>query len=350
MAERAVNVGIVGLGFMGRTHFRAYERANDVGRPCRIVAVCDRDADRRAGRVETAGNINAEDQRASDQLFDPSQMRGYVEIEELLADEEVELISICTHTETHPDFAIRALEAGKHVLLEKPVATNAKDVARVVEAARAHPDQIIMPAMCVRFWPGFTWLKDRVDDHRYGSVQSATFHRLGTRPDWARDFYANVERSGGALFDLHIHDVDFLRFLFGDPSRVSSIGGVNHLTTLYHYEKDGPAHAVVEGGWGHAEGFPFQARFIVTFENATADFDTRRGHEALRVYEGGACEPIQIEPYTGWEAEVEHIIDLVSGRVKKPRARIEEALIVTRLLEAERESCRTGRTVSIERS
>ena len=110
----SIGVGVIGLGFMGRMHIGAYSAAPG----CGLVAVCDQDPARLGGEATEDGNLAG----GASRLFDPETVRGYTSAEEIFADDGVQLISICTHTTTHVDLAIAALEAGKHVLVEKPVA------------------------------------------------------------------------------------------------------------------------------------------------------------------------------------------------------------------------------------
>src|ERR1051326_3793662 len=136
MTERPkIGVGVIGLGVMGRTHIGGDSAAAGAGLPCGLVAVGDPDPARLSGRVEAKGNMAAVS-GDGDRVFDPSRVRGYTGAAELLADPGVHLVSICTYTDTHADLAIAALKAGKHVLVEKPVAVRAADVRRVAEAAR----------------------------------------------------------------------------------------------------------------------------------------------------------------------------------------------------------------------
>ena len=88
-----------------------------------------------------------------------------------------------------------------------------------------------MPAMCMRFWAEWEWLKRAVDEQRYGKVRSATFRRVGSIPaGWFRDGKA----SGGGILDLHIHDTDFIYHLFGKPRAVFSQGYVGQSGEVDH--------------------------------------------------------------------------------------------------------------------
>ncbi len=335
-----IGIGVIGLGFMGRTHIAAYAAAAEAGYPCRLVAVCDRDRSRLSGKVEASGNFDTGCE--AEQLFDPAAVTGYTDPAELFADPSLQLVSICTHTETHVNLALQALEAGKHVLVEKPLALSSREALPVVEAARG-AGTICMPAMCMRFWPAWAWLKRAIESGEYGKVRSATFHRLGSMPAWA-DFYADDSRSGGALVDLHIHDTDFIAWCFGVPWYLVSAGSRNHLTTMFVYKK--LRHVVAEGGWAQDPGFGFKMRYVVCFEEATADFDLGREDQLLLCRDGQA-EPIEVEPISGYDGQVRHLLDCIAANRTRADVTPEDAVLALEILEAERESMVTGGGVSL---
>jgi predicted dehydrogenase len=340
VSPQPVGIGVIGLGFMGRTHFAAWQAAQRDGLACRLVAVADGERARLDGRAQATGNLAT---GASELLFDPRQLFATERASELLARPDVQAVSICTPTDTHVELALAALAAGKHVLVEKPVALRAADVARLADAARA-AQTLCMPAHCMRFWPGWDWLKERVVDGSLGKVKSAVFQRLGTRPRWS-SFYGDPARSGGALVDLHIHDADFVRWLFGDPVEVASSGSLDHVSTLYRYTK-GPEHVVAEGAWNHDAGFQFRMRYIVIFERATADFDFGRTPQLLLAREGKA-EPVAIGTTSAYETQIRHFLGAIVEHRRELRASVDDALGVARLLEAERESVESGRAVRL---
>lgn len=334
-----IGVGILGLGYMGRTHLAAYRAAARAGHPNRVVAVADREVARlREGEAEL-GNLDTGARRESG----IGDARGYEDARELLADPEVELVSICTPTDTHVTLALAALRARKHVLLEKPIALRARDVRRLAEAA-TKARRVCLPAMCMRFWPGWSWLRQAIKARTYGKVHSAVFRRLGTRPGWSSDFYGDLDRSGGALFDLHVHDADFVTFCFGKPRAVVTTGTPEHVTTVYRYAR-GPAHVVAEGGWDHSPGFPFFMGFTVVFEQATVDYALGRD-PCLRLAHDGRVEALPLDAGTGYDGEVRHVLDVVAKRAK-PLATLREAVEVTAMLEAERRSLDSGRVVTL---
>ncbi|MFN0009773.1 MAG: Gfo/Idh/MocA family protein [Planctomycetota bacterium] len=326
MAPRTkLRVGVVGVGFMGRTHIEAWRAADAAGRPNELVAVCDRPEVLEA-MLSSLPNV------------DRSRVRRYGRAEELFADPGIDAVSLCTPTPSHVDLALAALAAGKHVLVEKPIAIRSEDAERLSEAA-LRAGTLCMPAMCVRFWPGWSWLAERIRAGTFGAVRSAVFRRLGTRPSWSNGFYEDYEQSGGALFDLHIHDADFVRWALGAPARVTTGGSLDHATTIYGFP-EGPAHVAAEGGWDHAAGFPFTMTYTVVLDGATADYDSNR-EPKLRLSRDGKTEPVPLEPTTGYDGEIRHFADAVAGQADLA-ATCGQAAALVRMLEAERRSLESG--------
>jgi len=340
-ARRPIGVGVAGLGFMGRTHIEAYGAANAAGFANKLVAVCSQKPEELDGKSRGGGNLAT---GASDRVFDPAVVRGYPELDQLIADKEVELVSICTHTATHVDFALRALAAGKHVLVEKPVALTANEVEPLARAAR-EARTLCMPGHCLRFWPGWRWLADRVREGTFGAPRSFVARRLAGRPDWSPEFYGNPNATGGALLDLHIHDADFIRFCFGAPRAVLASGSLDHVTALYRFAK-GPAHVAAEGGWDHSGGFAFRMGYLAVFEQATVEFDSMR-ERPLILHRDGKVEPLPLEPGGGHDGEIRHLLGAIAEGRNDLLVTIDDALATARLLDAERESLARGTAISL---
>lgn len=338
-----IGVGVIGLGFMGSTHVRVCQAAAEAGFFCRLVAVCDSSIERLSGAAGSSGNMGTGE---GPRLFDPGVTRVCRDPAELLAERSVDLVSICTYTDSHVDLAVKALRAGKHVLVEKPVAATAEGAERLADAARAS-GRLCMPAMCMRFWPGWDWLRERIIDRAFGRVRSATFQRLGSQPTWARSFYGDFSRSGGALLDLHIHDVDFIHWCFGAEGAawtVSTTGSLRHLTTQYRFE-GGPEQVTAEAAWDLAPAAGFRMKYLVNFENATADFDLGRT-QRLIVHDAAGSHPVGLSPLTGYDGEMRHMLAAIRDGRRDLAATVEEAVAVMRMLEAERKSMESGTIVS----
>ena len=331
MSVNPLGIGVVGLGFMGFTHIRAYLAAIGAGCDCRLMAVSDPNSARLSGEAPPTGNMAP---TGSDRLFDPKQVRGYLAAEELFADSAIDVVSICTYTDSHVELACKALAAGKHVLLEKPVALEVAQVRKVEEAAR-QAQRLCMPAMCMRFWPGWDFLRDHINAGSFGALKSASFRRLGSGPGWANSFYQDEKRSGGALFDLHIHDADFVYWCLGIPQSVYSTGTTNHITTCYHYA-DGPAHITAEGAWSLAPSAGFRMQYLVNFEKASIEFELAKT-PAVTIHHSDRSEPVTFPPLSGYELQVQHFLAAVQGR-EQLRATLGDAAKVVAILQAERQS------------
>jgi predicted dehydrogenase len=305
---------------------------------------------------DVGGNLASGSDTAA---FDPGVVRAYERAEDIFADPTIHLVSICTRTDTHIALAEAAMRAGKHVLLEKPVALTTQPVRRLADIA-AECGVVCMPAMCMRFWPAWAWLKEAVDNGRFGKVKSARFTRLGCRPSWSAA-YADDERTGGALLDLHIHDTDFITWLFGEPAHVCSTGTISHVTTLYGYPQ--VPHVVAEGGWDQHAGFTFTMRYLVNFERATLDFDIARDPQLLLCRDTGAppvsagrtgespAPPakailLDVEPITGYDGEIRHLIDCLTHN-RRPWVNLRDAAVTHAVLDAERRSLETGEPVRL---
>jgi predicted dehydrogenase len=334
---KKVNVAVVGLGFMGVTHLRAYLAAESA----QVVAVCD------AVRLPVNGilpGVVGNVKTATNDIDLGPKVKVCRALEEVLADRAVDLVDICTPTPLHPQQAIAALKAGKHVLCEKPLARTsaaAREILQATESARG----FLMPAMCMRFWPGWSWLKQMAAEQTYGKILAARFRRVSEMPRWSAGTYTGAIDIGGALFDLHIHDTDFVNFLFGRPKAVFSTGvvgasgSVDHVVTQYIYP-GGPA-VCAEGGWLLAQGFNMS--YTLHCERATLDYDLARGADAMQVSEPGQSpRTLRYDFPDGYGAEMRYMLDCVS--TGKPPAIVDARAGVTALeiCEAEEKSIRTG--------
>lgn len=340
-----IGVGIIGFGLMGRTHAQAYA----LDPRARLCAIADLNPTR-FNRDEVKGNIAG---LGAGQI-DPAAVHLHDSVVALLDDPAVQAVSICTPTATHVDLAVATLRAGKHVLVEKPLGLTSLLARRAAEEAAHHPHLVAMPAMCMRFWPGWSWLREAIGDGRYGAVRIASFLRMGARPGWS-SFYTDPAQSGGAMLDLHIHDADFVRYCFGDPESVESRPGeedptgVDHVITRYRFAALRDADVIAEGGWRRDVGAPFVMRYHVAFERADATFDLSTS-PTLRVVCGGTAEIIDIPPGDGYRYEVQAFLDAIEHGRPTPQVSMADGAEAVRLIECERQSLRTGQPVSFSRS
>ncbi|MFD2257842.1 Gfo/Idh/MocA family protein [Luteolibacter algae] len=302
-----LKIGIIGMGFMGATHLSAWRLVPQAD----IAAVCVRNPEitkAKQGNIETG---------ASD--LDLDGINIYTDLEEMLARESLDAVSITLPTHLHKETSIRCLEAGLHVLCEKPMALNDQDCREMIETANAS-GKILMVAQCIRFWPEYAWLKETLESGALGRILAADFQRLTYAPSWSGEtWFSDTAKSGGISLDLHIHDLDFVLYLLGKPestiSRKSHFpnGTTAHIQTWLDYPEELTVSATAS--WLMPESFGFQMSFNVVFEKGLAAFDGKK----LTIYRDHSDpdEP-SLPQKTAYQSEVSHFADLISGRAHHP--------------------------------
>ncbi len=337
-----IRTGIVGLGFMGQQHFAIHQAMDNIN----LVAVCDKEAKRRAEQAEAVGGNLGE---AS--TLDLTAYTRCATIEELLA-LDIDCVDICTPTFLHADMTVKALEAGKHVICEKPMALNVAECQRMIDAARAN-GKLLFVAQCIRFWPAYEKLAEMIKHNEFGKLTSVKFTRVSPTPTWSQDnWLMDNSLSGGALTDLHIHDVDFITSLFGRPKMVSAMGGnrnstgapVDNVITQYTY---GDFACFAEGGWGFPPTWPFEMSFQVLGEKGALEFSTSKD-PSLTFYpmEGEPTHP-EVSGDTGYQREFAYFMECLETGKQPERVLPESAMASIEVIMAERESAATGERIAL---
>ena len=175
----------------------------------------------------------------------------------------------------HEEATIAALNAGKHVLVEKPIALSTK-AAKAMQKAADKRGKLMLTAHVLPFFAEFNFALVAARSGKYGKLLGGHFKRLISNPTWLKDFY-DLEKVGGPLLDLHIHDAHFIRLMFGMPSSVSSVGRMNgdcveYCTTQFGFaEQDYVVTAT--SGVLHQATRSFTHAFEIHFEDATLLMD-----------------------------------------------------------------------------
>ncbi|MBQ1218058.1 MAG: Gfo/Idh/MocA family oxidoreductase [Clostridia bacterium] len=258
-----LKVAILGYGGIARSHRKGYELLAAKGAPVDLVALCDIDPEQFTKLVTI--NQGGSDQGAK------KEYRTYTDLEEMLAKEELDVIDICLPTYLHCEYAVKLLKRGYHVQSEKPMGLNPAQCAEMLKAAEESGKKL-MVGMCLRFDCYYEYLKDLVDSEKYGKVTSAVFERLSGLPRWGyQGWFRDYNRSGGVALDMHIHDVDMIRYLFGEPKAVSALAldGEVKCTTIHSRFCYDDKIIFAVGDWGQSSSCKFSAGYRVNFEKAT---------------------------------------------------------------------------------
>ncbi len=346
---KQVKVGIVGLGFMGTTHWGIYKGLKNA----KIVALADVDAKKRKGDVSAVvGNIGGGD---NSKPLDLTGVKVYDCALALTKDPDVDVVDICVPTPDHADIVCAALAAGKHVFCEKPLCRDASQMKRIVAAAKK-AKTFFNVGLCVRAWPEYRHAYEYFKSGKAGKMKTATFKRISPSVDsnaW-QNWFMDGARSGGALLDLHVHDIDEVNYFFGKPKRLSAVGaasvvskgGVDHVVATYDYG-DGTLVSA-EGGWAAAKGTPFEMSFTIVCEKATLKLDASGYH--IYPVKGKALAPklkVKSGP-TGWHQELAYFVDCVVKGVRPDKYQTLDSVADTmRLIFAEERSVATQRPVRL---
>jgi predicted dehydrogenase len=254
---------------MGMIHYLA---AQQLAGQAEVRAVCTRDPKKRAGDwTSIRGNFGPQGTKV-----DLSGVQAYATLEEMLADREVELVDVCLPTHLHAPVAIQALQVGKHVLVEKPIALTEMDADRMLATAQ-QAGRLLLVGHVLPFFPEFRFAYEFIRSGQAGKVRAAHFLRVISKPDWSADI-GDATKTGGPVVDLHIHDTHFIRLLFGFPERiqvcgVTESGTVQHVNTQYLYPAQGLCVTCTSGAICQ-QGRPFVHGFEIYLEKATLLFQS----------------------------------------------------------------------------
>jgi predicted dehydrogenase len=262
-----IRVGLVGLGFIGWIHWLAYQKLAGV----RVAAICESDSKRLSGDLRgIQGNFGPPGEQ-----IDLTGIAAYTTLDELLADPQVDLVDISLPTSLHADMAIRALEAGKHVLCEKPMALRLTDCERMVAAA-TKANRLLMIAHVLPFFPEYAWALRTIRSGEYGELRGGAFKRVIADPAWLQGFWS-ADRIGGPMLDLHVHDAHFIRLVFGMPTEVTTTGRMrDSLPEFWHSQfrfANRDLVVAATSGTINQQGRPFTHSFEIHLERATLMFD-----------------------------------------------------------------------------
>lgn len=330
MENKVIRVAMIGFGGIAKSHKRGYEKLEKAGDPVKLVAICDINPEQftKAQAINLEGNPK----------YDLSGQTLYTDLDEMIAGEDFDMVDICLPSFLHKEYATKMLRAGKHVLCEKPMALSSADCEEMIATAKACGKKLMI-GQCLRFEPLYLFLKNAIEQGTFGKVKNAFFDRLSSMPRWGFEgWYHDTNRSGGAIMDLHIHDVDMVRFLFGEPKAVSAVAYDTEtrwtvINSRFLYDDD--KIVVATASWDEAKSTKFAMPYRVNFEKATV---TLQGG-TVTVY------PTEGEPYTPelpkadrMAEEIKFLAMSILNGTENTQNPPESAMMTVKLVETLRES------------
>ncbi len=273
---KKLRVAIVGFGFMGRTHAKCIVESELM----ELSAIVDTQAGaihQISGNIDTGGIL--------DEIL--SKVKKYDQFDDCLERESLDAVFVCVHTLSHYDVAMKSLQHGLHVFIEKPFVFDVREGEALLAEARKR-DLRLAVGHVVRFMPAYIKLYDLYKSGVYGNLNFISMTRFSGVPGWGEWKKRRNEfgSSGGALFDLVIHDIDFLQYMLGMPDAIDAkcIPGVlseyDYVSAFWHYSAK-ELNVRVEGGFVFHSRFPFEAGFKVSFDKASVFWSSANGHEMM---------------------------------------------------------------------
>ncbi len=306
---KKLRTGVAGVGGLGKVHLERLLKFTD---RIEVCALADPIPERRAGQNLTADNLNID--LGNKKAVSAANVRSYDDYSGLCRDRDIDFVVIAMPTDLHAPGAVMALENGKHVFTEKPMALSVRACRRMLDAAKANKRKL-MVGQVLRFWPEYMEAKRIMKSGRYGKTLGATMRRYGARP--RTGWFTQHERSGGVKLDLHIHDVDAALWWWGKPASISSrtLGStkaVSAVLSQWKYRNGMTAH--IEAMWD--VGTPFAADFRIIMEKATIEYNMCNDKGLLITTEAGTV-PAKVKKACPYEREVSYLIDCIQ-RNRKP--------------------------------
>ena len=324
----SLRAGVVGAGLIAGCHVRAYTKIAGVD----VVAVADT---RLAKAEQLAASVGA---------------KAGTDLDEVLA-LDTDVISVCTPPSSHAELTVRALEAGQHVLCEKPVALSLRGAERIQQAAEAS-DRMVMIGHVSRYEPDHRAAKDLVEAGQIGDVVRMVHSATTSLPGWSEgSWLARPEQSGGPLLDLAVHSFDYLAWVIGSPAvRVHAVaadspaGPATYGVATVRYANG--AMGQVEASWAHpaGRGFKLMAEIVGSAGRISWDYDSINGG-AIYLADGGVT---WLDPLgeRGYASEIAAFTDAVRAGGPSP-VPVSDGVAATRTALAALHSVRTGEPVDL---
>ena len=264
-------VAIAGFGFMGMTHAKSILKIDDL----ELSAIVDKDLEGIDEKL-TADTGNFSTGEIDQEKIQKT--RKYKSLSECLEKEAIDVVVVSVHTDLHYSMTKEALNAGKHVFLEKPICLDMGHGEELIKLA-GKKDRILMIGHVLRFMPPYQKLKNWITSREFGDLKFLSMWRYSGVPAWGqwKEKQADFGSTGGALFDLLIHDIDFVQYALGKPEEINSdvlpgmLSKHDYVSTWWDY----PEFIVkIEGGNTFHSNFPFQAGYMAAFEKASILYTT----------------------------------------------------------------------------
>ncbi|MBX7255719.1 MAG: Gfo/Idh/MocA family oxidoreductase [Candidatus Hydrogenedentes bacterium] len=329
-----LRIGVVGAGFMGRAHCQAYQQIPEV-EEIHLLTLRHTVPQAKSLAAEYSKIVAIE--TSLDALFEAG----------------IHALDICTPTPSHASLLRAAIAQQTPVLCEKPIDLDFRR-ARALVAEADSAGVPLMVAQVIRFWPEYIYLRDTIRSGRLGALMHLAMERYSPMPGWSDgDWFRNLEASGGALFDLHVHDIDFARDVLGLPRAISCCGRTRDhkaytdvFTTLVF---DAPYTVTAFASYEMPRSVPFRMKYRALFESGMLEYDIQQ-KPTLVEYDENVRSAIDLSSeVNGYRAECSYFARCVARREAPDEASGSSAAETIRLLHLVHDSAaRQGSWIGVE--
>lgn len=327
-------IGIVGAGMISASHAAGILQAKNA----QIAGFQSRTRENAQKRVKEFGG------------------KVFNTIEEMIANPDVDIIDICAPSHLHVPLGMKVLEAKKALLLEKPIALTRDEAQQMVDKARAD-ETPFMICQSLRFMPAYRAIKKAVDEGRVGKVKLAFAARLGQAPNWGDGWYLDPAKSGGVIFNLTLHDFDFLRSTFGPVESVYAVGvknkkgGYEDVISLLNFASG--VKGAVDGSLEMTPGYPFTMHMRIDGTEGVIEYKYIGGvnleenaKESLTLYqEGKAPASLEMPGGDAFGSLIAYFVECIEENKPTLLCMPEEAVEVISILNKIQKSLETGQAV-----
>jgi predicted dehydrogenase len=292
MPPKIVKFGIIGYGFMGKTH-----TANLLRHPNALVTAI----------YSIPGTTEI-----------PTSVKFYTDSwKSVIDDPEVEVIVIATPTPSHKEIACYAAEKKKHIFVEKPMARTVEDCTKIIEAAQKFGVKLWIGHV-LRFWPSYKAAYTATHDKNtsIGNLKMIRTRRLSNFPGWS-NWFGDEAQSGGCILDLSIHDIDFATWIMNQSVRgvycealrlpELKINAWGLSMTILTFENGSMAYC--ESSWAGSKSFPFSTECEIIGTEGIIRFDSRMPNP-LNIFGDSVISNSPIEE-DGYYAEIDAFIQCI---------------------------------------
>ena len=333
-----LKVAIIGPGNIAHTYMQALADSETV----KIISVL--------GRREETAKIFAEKYG----------INCYTDADLMYSTEKPDAVLICTPTFTHEEIAKKAIENKVNIMCEKPFVLDVDKAENLFNLANKNNVKI-MVMQVVRFWPQYVQIKQLVDNGKLGEITNVYTHRLSAHPDWCV-WHKDPDKSGGGLYDLHIHDIDWLYYVFGKVKNVYAVGRQtesgcwNNVSAVLNFECG--ISAVSEGFMDITGSWNFCTDVRINGSDASVEYinktiideaGEKQNINSFVLYPGKSCaEPLHIKKYNPYKVQTEYFAQCVQNGEDTSVVPQDDVVYVLKILSAVEKSLSTGSLQNID--